>query len=98
MTSYSINLLFINEHQCLESSLHTILVAMSGKPPASFQVVKNNLCLKGMHKIFNTLPKRSIGPGSGFEKLNPRLRELVSKLCYRIISQSDCRNYLPHST
>ena len=51
MTSYSINLLFINEHQCLESSLHTLLVAMSGKPPASFQVVKNNLCLKGMHKI-----------------------------------------------
>ena len=50
MTSYSINLLFINEHQCLESSLYTLLVAMSGKPPASFQVVKNNLCLKGMHK------------------------------------------------
>ena len=31
MTSYSINLLFINEPQCLESSLHTLLVAMSGK-------------------------------------------------------------------
>ena len=30
---------------------YTLLVAMSGKPPASFQVVKNNLCLKGMHKI-----------------------------------------------
>ena len=51
MTSYSINLLFINEPQCLESSLHTLLVAMSNKPPASFQVVKNNLCLKGVHKI-----------------------------------------------
>ena len=31
VTSYSINLLFINEPQCLESSLHTLLVAMSGK-------------------------------------------------------------------
>ena len=49
MTSCSINLLFINEPQCLESSLHTLLVAMSGKPRESFQVVKNNLCLKGMH-------------------------------------------------
>ena len=36
----------------MESSLHTLLVAMSGKPPASFQVAKNNLCLKGMHKIY----------------------------------------------
>ena len=51
VTSYSINLLFINEHQILESSLHTLLAVMSGKPPASFQVVKNNLCLKGMHTI-----------------------------------------------
>ena len=29
-----------------------LLVAISGKPRASFQVVKNNPCLKGMHKIW----------------------------------------------
>ena len=46
MTSYSINLFSINELQFLESSLHILLVAMSGKPRASFQVVTNNLCLK----------------------------------------------------
>ena len=50
--SYFINLLFINEPQCLESSLHTLIVAISGKPWASFQVVKNNLRLKGMHTIW----------------------------------------------
>ena len=36
----------------MESGLHTLAVAMSGKPWASLQVVKNNLCLKGVHKIW----------------------------------------------
>ena len=33
---------------------------MSGKPRASFLVVKNNLCLKGMHKIWICLVIQSI--------------------------------------
>ena len=42
--SYSINLLIINALQYLESGLHTLAIAMSGIPRASFEVVKNNLC------------------------------------------------------
>ena len=36
--------LLVQYLQYLESMLHALLVAMSGKPRASFQVVKNNLC------------------------------------------------------
>ena len=57
MTSYSINLLFINEPQCLESSLHTLLVATCMS--ASFQVVKNTFVWKVCIK-WNALPKGSI--------------------------------------
>ena len=48
--SYSINRLFMTELPYLESSLHIILVAtyMSGKPQASFQIVKNKRCLKSI--------------------------------------------------
>ena len=37
--------------QYLESTLHTLVVAMSDKPRTSFQFVRNNLCWNGMHKI-----------------------------------------------
>ena len=37
--------------QYLESTLHILVVAMSDKPWTSIQVVRNNLCSNGMHKI-----------------------------------------------
>ena len=37
--------------QYLESTLHTSVVATSDKPRTSFQVVRNNLCYYGTHKI-----------------------------------------------
>ena len=43
-TSYSANLFIMNTFQNLESNLHTLVVAMSGKHPASFQVVRDNHC------------------------------------------------------
>ena len=46
VTSYYMNLLFMNELQYLESSLHTLHVAISGQSRTSFLYVKNNLCLK----------------------------------------------------
>ena len=41
MTSYSINLLFINEPQCMESSLHTLLVAIAWR---YYVILRNNIC------------------------------------------------------
>ena len=46
VTSYSINLLWMNELQYLESSLHILRVPMSAKPRESYQVVENNLLSK----------------------------------------------------
>ena len=40
MTSYSINLLFINEPQCTESSLHTLLVAIAWR---YYVILRNNI-------------------------------------------------------
>ena len=37
--------------QYLESTLHTSVVATSDKPRTSFQVVRNNRCYYGTHKI-----------------------------------------------
>ena len=42
MTSYSINLLFINEPQCMESSLHTLLVAIAWQ--GTNVILRNNIC------------------------------------------------------
>ena len=56
MTSYSINMLFINEPQCLESSLHTLLVGMSGK----LSGCQEQPVFERYASHFNTLPKRSI--------------------------------------
>ena len=42
---YPINLSRIVAILYFESSLHTLVVAISGKPQASFQVARNNLCL-----------------------------------------------------
>ena len=42
VTSYSINLLFINEPQCMESSLHTLLVAIAW--PRYYVILRNNIC------------------------------------------------------
>ena len=74
MTSYFINLLFINEPQCLESSLHTLLVATSGKPPASFQVVKKNLCLKGMQVVVMSQSIWGCNVCQGAKRPSPRER------------------------
>ena len=41
MTSYFINLLFINEPQCMESSLHTLLVAIAWR---YYVILRNNIC------------------------------------------------------
>ena len=50
-TSHFINMYLIMVFQYLESTLHTLAVATSDKRQTSFQVVRNNLCLDGMHKI-----------------------------------------------
>ena len=42
----------MNYNRYLESSLHTLLVALLGKPLASFQVVKN-LSIKIKHNIYS---------------------------------------------
>ena len=55
VTSYSINLLFINEPQCLESSLHTLFVAMSGK----LSGCQEKPLFESYAYNLNTLPKRS---------------------------------------
>ena len=39
----------MNELPYFESSQDTLDAAMYGKPRASCQVVKNNICLKSMH-------------------------------------------------
>ena len=41
--------------QCVETSLHTLVVAMLGKPWASFLALMNNLCNTSMHKNLNML-------------------------------------------
>ena len=51
VTRHFINLYLTMVFQYLEFTLHTLVVAMSDKPRISFQVVRNNLCQNGMHKI-----------------------------------------------
>ena len=51
VTSHIIELYLTMMFQYLESTLYTLVVAMSDKPRTSFQVVRNNLCENGMHKI-----------------------------------------------
>ena len=48
----SINLLWMNKLQYLESSEHTLLLAMLGMAQASFHIVKNNLFLNSMYQIW----------------------------------------------
>ena len=45
VTSYSISLFIMNTFQYLESNLHTLVVAILGKPRESSQVVNNKNCL-----------------------------------------------------
>ena len=46
---------------CKESSLHTLVVAISGKPQASFEVFKNKLCERAKVRInLNSLVNWSI--------------------------------------
>ena len=51
--SHFISLYLTMVFQYLESTLHndTLVVDMSDKPQTSFQVVRNNLCYNGMHRI-----------------------------------------------
>ena len=49
--SYSFSLYHLKTFQYVESSLHKFVVVTLGKPRASFQVVKNNLCEESLHKI-----------------------------------------------
>ena len=46
MTSYSINLLLMNELQYKVYSLHTVPFVISGKPQANLQVVKKQPLFK----------------------------------------------------
>ena len=56
--------------QYLESTLHTVVVAMLDKPQTSFQVVRNNLPYNGMQKLVNLSIGKYFSPYSPNDWLN----------------------------